>query len=96
MVRPICTWLGSFASVIGFALTLWPAPNGLNSRQAAWLTALAALFLLALCFDLWEHWKKQPHRYNTPEKINDYMYRWITRGGRVVIFTRDMTWGAGE
>jgi hypothetical protein len=39
-----------------------------------------------------DHWKKQPRRYKTSEEINDYMYRWITRGRRVVIFTRDMTW----
>jgi len=92
MLRAVCTWVSSFASVLGVALVLWPTPNGLNSRQAAWLTALACLFALGLYLDIDKHLKKQPRKYKTPEQINDYMYRWITRGGRVVIFTRDMTW----
>lgn len=92
MVRPIVTWLGSLASVLGLAKTLWPTETGVSYSQAVALTVLAVVFLFALCFDLWEHWKRRPHKYKSPEKINDYMFRWIYRGGRVVVFTRDMSW----
>lgn len=36
----------------------------------------------------------QVHAFKTTAEINDYMYNWISKGGRVVIFTRDMSWAS--
>lgn len=30
--------------------------------------------------------------YKTDAEINAYMFRWISKGGRVVVFTRDHSW----
>jgi hypothetical protein len=36
----------------------------------------------------------QVHAFKSTKEINDYMYDWISKGGRVVIFTRDMSWAS--
>lgn len=92
MLRIIGTWLGTIASVFGLVYTLWPPGGAVSPRQAAWLTALAVLFIVTLMLDVREHWKRQPKRYKKPGAIVDYMHRWISGGSRVVIFTRDMSW----
>jgi hypothetical protein len=92
MIRAICTWLGTLASVLGFAHALWPIQANLSLYQAGWLAVVSLVFLVAMFADLREHWRRRPRRYKTPYRINNYMYRWIRHGGRVVVFTRDMSW----
>jgi hypothetical protein len=50
------------------------------------------VFLLAsagiICLDI----KNGPKRYKTEDGIKNYMLRWISHIGRIVVFTRDMSW----
>ncbi len=35
---------------------------------------------------------KNIYVHNTKEEVNEYLYDWLNKGGRTVIFTRDLTW----
>jgi hypothetical protein len=53
--------------------------------------------LIYIAFVIWEiveHYRLSPTRIplEQPKKIKAYMRRWLTSGGRAVIFTRDMSW----
>jgi hypothetical protein len=84
-------WLGTMTSVVGLVVTLWPT-DGMSHWTRFWLVASLVLMLWMFVADLRHHWRSRPRAYKTKEAINDYMFGWISRGGRVVIFTRDMTW----
>lgn len=85
------TWIAAAASVIGVLFIFWPARH-LTAYQGAVVAVLTGVFVLAAALDIRDRWKRQPRRYKNERDINDYMFRWISRGGRVVIFTRDHTW----
>lgn len=92
MVRIVVTWLGTFASVAGLAVALWPETGMISATQGAVLGIVAAVLLAGVSADFIQYMRHRPKRYKTARQINDYMYRWISTGGRVVIFTRDMSW----
>ena len=91
MLRIFISWVSAGASVFGLLFTLWPR-EGLTAAQGAFLGALGLLFLGSACYDILDDLKRRPKRYKDKLKINEYMSRWISQGGRVVIFTRDHTW----
>jgi hypothetical protein len=92
MLRLLVTWLAAAASVFGLLVTLRPVEQALTGPQGAALALLGSVFLLAAYADIRDHLQRQPKKYKTDVEINAYMFRWISRGGRVVIFTRDHTW----
>src|SRR4051812_48363730 len=92
MFRISLSWIAAGASVVGVFLTVWPSDKPLSATQGAILTTIVFVFLLAAFADFREHLKRRPHRYKEDREINKYMFEWIARGGRVVIFTRDHTW----
>jgi len=48
--------------------------------------------MVALYFQITEYVAHRPIILKTAQQIRDYMFRWISRGGRVAIFSRDMSW----
>jgi hypothetical protein len=92
MLRLSLTWLAAAASVFGLLCTVWPADHPLTGMQGALLALLGAVFVLAAYTDIRDHLRRRPKRYRTEIKVNAYMFRWIAKGGRVVIFTRDHHW----
>lgn len=90
MARIVVTWLGTFASVGGLAVALWPETGMISATQGAVLGVVAAILFAGVSADFVQYIRHRPKRYKTTTQINDYMYRWISTGGRVAIFTRDM------
>jgi len=88
MSRILLTWLAAAASVLGGLYTIWPT-NSLTGVQGALLAAISIIFLLAASTDIYDHWQRLPKRCATDAEINDYMFRWISKAGRAVVFTRD-------
>lgn len=64
----------------------------ISATQGAALGIVAAILFAGVSADLIQYIRHRPKRYKTTTQINDYMYRWISTGGRVAIFTRDMSW----
>lgn len=85
--------IGSFASVSSLVV----APLILRQDiPAGWKVALIVLAVLLTTFAV--IWVLKPdrathaYRVNDQAGINRYLYRWIDSGGRVAIWTRDMSW----
>jgi hypothetical protein len=82
----------SFASILGLYLTLIP----LSEQRPTWHwlllgIAISAAFGLAW-YEIFEFTNLAPKRYRSQNRINSFMCRWVSSGGRVVIFSRDMSW----
>ena len=88
--------IGSFASVSSVVV----APLILRQDiPVGWKIALIILAVLLTIFAI--IWVLKPdaathnYRVNDQAGINRYLYRWIDSGGRVAIWTRDMSWAEG-
>ena len=60
------------------------------------VAGLLALVLLVLWFEAWRYRSGQPRRFYKTAKINRFMRDWIASEGRVVIFSRDLSWAAQD
>ena len=90
-INLILLW-ASYASLLSLFLTL-ESPAAIRSD---WQWALlGAFFLSALIFSYLEYKdyvQTSPKKFYNQAGINAYMCRWVSSGGRVVIFSRDMSW----
>lgn len=95
MFLKILPAFGSFASLFSLILTIWPMNQPLSRLQLALFVVALLLFLFVIGYEIQDHVRHGPRLFTNLRKINDYMYNWISRGGRVAIFSRDLSW-AGE
>lgn len=84
----IITSISSIASIIGFLSSLYSQGNEISLFQILCLI----LFFGSSCFITCWFIKNRPKTYDSQDEIEDYMYNWISKSGRSVIFTRDMSW----
>jgi hypothetical protein len=84
--------VASFASILGLYFTL--TPLSVPRPDWHWLILGAAIFgAVALAvYAIVEFFRSEPKKYRSQKKINSFMCRWVSSGGRVVIFSRDMSW----
>jgi hypothetical protein len=76
-------------------------PAILQINDPTWLapvmiTVLAGLLVTVTGSEVKSWRASRPKRYETPEKIRDFMNDWISQEGRVAIYTRDMSWAQQE
>ena len=84
--------LGSFASLFGLIFLLRPLGEPLTPLQGLLLgIGICALFA-AVGIQIWHYLKTKPKSMTKESQIRDFMYKWITRGGRVAILSNDMSW----
>src|SRR5205823_10985686 len=60
------------------------------------LTLSLLLVVAALGLEIAAYVKSRAHAFRSDSRFNRFMLDWIGQGGRVVIFTRDMSWAHGE
>ena len=91
----IIVQLASLASILGLYFTL--LPPGADRPFWHWVPIIfaVAVFLQLAFREVSDHLRSAPKVYRSKEKINSYMRDWVSSAGRVVIFSRDMSW-AGE
>lgn len=91
-ILSVVSIVGAFASVCGVLIPLLILPQ----NTPWWAIALIGLFVLLTVSAV--IWSLKPdaatHRYRIDDQagIRNYLYRWIEHGGRVAIWTRDMSW----
>jgi hypothetical protein len=78
----------SCASLIGLILTLPKSNESLSGWQWLFIAAAITFYLI----NGYLEFKTCPKSFNDQKDINKYMLEWISKGSRVAIFTRDMTW----
>ena len=87
--------VGSFASVLGVIMSLL-----ISSQVVLWwmlvLIATAAIFFVlmvsAIIIVLKSDTPTRWYRFDDKGGIRNYLFDWIKSGGRVAIWTRDMSW----
>lgn len=91
-ISRLVTHLASYASIFGLYFTVAP-PTSERSTFEWWLLAIG--FLLAavtVYIEIDDFVRSGPKFFRKQQAINDYMRRWVSQSGRVVIFSRDMSW----
>jgi hypothetical protein len=84
--------LGTVASITGLIFSLKNPDKQLNGWHWTLIIISIILFVLTIFFLTQDYLKNKPKLCKNKKEIRDYMYKWISNGGRVVIFTRDMSW----
>jgi hypothetical protein len=84
--------IGSVASIAGLAAFIRPTGYVLTARDGGLIGLAAVLIVLACYVRVNEYVERRPIILKSKKAIRDYMYAWISQSGRVVIFTRDLTW----
>jgi hypothetical protein len=92
MVGRIISWIGSVASVIGLVATVWPKNQPFTAVLGFLIGIAVFSFGTMLFFDIRDYKRAFPRALKTSQEIGRYMFGWISKGGRVAIFTRDMSW----
>jgi len=81
-----------FASVVSLYVSIAP----ITSKTPLWHLALLGFSLLVtgclVGYEIWLHVMYSPKTFKEQKKINAYMRKWVSGGGRVVIFSRDLSW----
>src|ERR1700737_3575108 len=93
MMRTVFVHLLSIASIWRLFLSL---PTSEQDR-AIWLIGLALICVFLAAAIIWEivvYVRSSQTRFRLfkERRIRAYMRRWLSSGGRAVVFTRDMTW----
>lgn len=92
LVLRLIALVASFASMGGLLLAFLPSPRDLPWWTVALLVS-AIFFLAALVvLEFLDHRGRRVYAKSDAEGIKRYMHNWIEHGGRVAIWTRDMSW----
>src|SRR5690606_11689679 len=92
----IASWVATIASIAGFFITVYPHGQSLNALQVGLICLTVIFFGYLIYADINDHYKNRQKAFKNDSEINEYMYNWISKGGRVAIFTHDMSWANGQ
>ena len=92
MLHRLLSVLGSIASLSGCVFVFRSPDSPLTTWQAVFLGLAIVLSLWAMATEVHSYLQGQPRKYRTKKAIRDYMYNWISSGGKVCIFSNDMSW----
>lgn len=84
--------LGSFASLLGLIFMFRPLREPLTPLHGLILGIGICALVAAIGLQIWYYLKTKPKSMAKESQIRDYMYKWISQGGRVAILSNDMSW----
>ena len=91
LVLKLLALAGSIASLAGLLFVFLPEPDALPWWGIALLVIAAGLFIVFVVLELSAHKNRHVYAKSDTEGIREYMHKWIEHGGRVAIWTRDMS-----
>lgn len=83
---------GSLASLVSLILLFLPSPKSLPWWAVALLVLAPLLLTVFIALELSAHRGCRVYAKTDSNGIKKYMHDWIESGGRVAIWTRDMSW----
>ncbi len=83
---------GSVASVVGLYWSTRPPNYEYGLKDGLLLSVSVVLAIGVAMLRLRDHVAGRPITLESDRAIRDYMYQWISRGTRVLIFSHDLTW----
>jgi hypothetical protein len=92
LVRKLVTLVASFASIAGLLVAFLPSPKDLPWWAVTVLVVATFLLAVVVVLEFLDHRGRRVYAKVDREGIRRYMHGWIEHGGRVAIWTRDMSW----
>lgn len=90
----VVLYISAYASILGLYISVVPNNNDRPWWHWVFLTVATLAVLILIAWDILDHINSSPRSYKDEESINNYMRNWVNSGGRVVIFSRDMSWAS--
>ena len=84
--------VGTVLSLAALAYSLNPSGTAIGGWSLAALGASVLFGIAAIGTDVRSYLDATPQNFHSAKSIRNYMYRWIDQGGRVVIFSHDLSW----
>jgi hypothetical protein len=85
--------IGNLSALIGIGVFVYPVLSDTNIEfTTTQLIFLGASVLIFVIYLIYEFFFSMPKKYRNDGEIKKYMRNWVTKAGRTVIFTRDMSW----
>ncbi len=91
-----------FLSMVALLATVYPLVDvdKLTRASASIISivgvVLIFLYIFLVSYEIYIAEGKRVFKQSDPESIRNYMLHWIAYGGRVAIWTRDMSWAKGD
>ena len=90
--RTLSTFVGTIASVLALIIPILVSYESISTWMKLGLVVFALLTLLTLVVFFRSAPTIKVYKREDFVGIRNYMFRWIKNGGRVAIWTRDMSW----
>lgn len=92
LVRKLVALIASFASMAGLLVAFLPSLKDLPSWAVALLVVAIIAFIALVVLEFTDRRGRRVYAKDDTYGIKQYMHSWIEHGGRVAIWTRDMSW----
>ncbi len=92
LIRKLVALVASFASVGGLLVAFLPSPRELPPWAVALLISAGFFLVVLVVLEFLDRRGRRIYARSDAEGIKRYMHNWIEHGGRVAIWTRDMSW----
>jgi hypothetical protein len=92
LIRKLVALVASFASIVGLLVAFLPSMRRLPWWAITLLIVSAFAFIVLVGLEFADSRGRHVYAKIDAQGIRKYMHRWITHGGRVAIWTRDMSW----
>src|SRR2546421_10604680 len=92
LVRKLVALVASFASMAGLLIAFLPSPKDLPWWGAVLVVSATFFFVVLVVLEFLDRRGHRVYARTDTEGIRTYMHDWIEHGGRVAIWTRDMSW----
>ena len=96
LVQKLIALAASLASLIGLLVMFLPSPKDLPFWAIVLLASAVFFFVVLVVLEFQTHRGHRVYAATDALGIRKYMHEWIQHGGRVAIWTRDMSWAQNE
>jgi len=96
LVQKLIALAASLASLVGLLVMFLPSPRDLPFWAIALLVFAAFSFVVLVVLEFMTHRGHRVYAASDATGIRKYMHNWIEHGGRVAIWTRDMSWAQND
>ena len=92
LVIKLVALAGSLASLAGLLVVFLPSRDNLPRWSVALLVIAISLLIVFVVLEFLSYRGRRVYAKSDTDGIKRYMHSWIEHGGRVAIWTRDMSW----
>jgi hypothetical protein len=96
LLRQLVATIGTFGALIALVVRVTPHGASLSDGQIALLVTAIVAFGLQIIFDVVDFRRGRAKQFRAgprqTRRIRDFMFAWINSGGRVAVFSNDLSW----